>query len=145
MRGVSVICRMVRMGVLSITLCSSSLTPCSACSVRMFLIFDWSSLMSHCPLEVALAMAVDLAYSLVYAFDSAGEIVWWNLRCNMPKFLEGSTGHSSSGPWMAPGTICPHCAMPMILWCCCLCRQQLCIPTGQGDIGSNHTGHQVLH
>ncbi len=66
--GVSVNRRMVRMGVLSIILCSSSLTLSSTCGVAVdsgrcmiMLIFDWRSLMSCCTLAVALAMADDLA------------------------------------------------------------------------------------
>ncbi len=71
-RGASIILGTVRMGVSSITFCSSSLTLCSTCGVfakaggwRMSLIFDRRSLMSRLPLLVALAIAVDLANLLV--------------------------------------------------------------------------------
>ncbi len=71
------------------------------------------------------------------AFGSAGVTVLWNLRFDMPESQECSTGHIGSGPWMDPGTIRPHCAMPTILWCHRTLRQVLGIPMERGDIGSN--------
>ncbi len=72
--GTSVICGMVSMGVVSITLCSSFLTLCSARGVavdwggvRMAFILDWRSLISRLPLVVAPATAVASANSSVSA------------------------------------------------------------------------------
>jgi hypothetical protein len=81
--------------------------------------------MSHCPLSVALAIAVDLANLLVsaqkcwcgvmFGICSVGGTVLWNLRFDMPESWKCSTGHIGSGPLMDPGTIRQHCAMPKII------------------------------
>ncbi len=72
--GASVIPGMVSMGVVSITICSSFLTLCSARGVavdqggvRTAFILDWRSLTSRLPLVVAPAMAVASANSSVSA------------------------------------------------------------------------------
>ncbi len=160
--GASVIHGMVRMGVSSIIFCSSSLTLCSACGIlanagrsRISSIFDWSSLMSHRPFLVALAMLLiwptcwwvlkSVGAGSCLSFNSVGGTVLWNPRFDLPESWECSVGHIGSDPLMGPGTIRWHRTMLTILCCHHLCRQLLCIPTEQGDIGSDHSVCWVLH
>ena len=154
---------MVRMGVLSITLCCCILTLCScsvtSCSVSIAggsticLILFWRILMRRCTLGILFAVAVSSASSSVRA-----QKCWWGVKlgnwqccrkssvdpeCNTPWFQGCNRGPIGSGPLMGQGTThqCP--VMPMILWYHHLCIRRLCTLGVQEDINSSHTGCSV--